>query len=65
VLASPPGRITVGLEAIRRVYEELLATRTRPTFTGDVLPAIRVGDLALTSAEFAVTSVGRPGGSIA
>ncbi len=37
VLANPPGCVTVGIEAIRRVYEQLLATR--PAFTGDVLPS--------------------------
>ncbi len=61
VLANPPGRVTVGIEAIRGVYEQLLATR--PAFIGDVLPATRVGDLALTSAQFATTAAG-PGGSI-
>jgi len=61
VLANPPGRVTVGIEAIRGVYEQLLATR--PAFIGDVLPAIRVGDLALTSAQFATTAAG-PDGSI-
>jgi ketosteroid isomerase-like protein len=47
VLAFPRGRLTTGTEAIRKVYEELLATR--PTFQGTPQPAIVNGDLALTS----------------
>jgi len=41
------GRLAVGAEAIRRVYAELLADP--PAFTGEVRPAIRNGDLAVTS----------------
>jgi ketosteroid isomerase-like protein len=48
VLAFPPGQITVGRAAIRQVYEALLSTR--PTFTSQgQRPALRNGDLALTS----------------
>lgn len=47
VLAFPPGRLAVGTEAIRQVYRELLASP--PRFTGTIRPAIRNGDLALTS----------------
>jgi ketosteroid isomerase-like protein len=47
VLASPSGELTIGRENIRRVYERLLANKTR--FQGDIQPAIRNGDLALTS----------------
>jgi ketosteroid isomerase-like protein len=47
VLAFPRGKLTVGAEAIRKVYEELLATN--PSFEGTPEPAIVNGDLALTS----------------
>jgi ketosteroid isomerase-like protein len=48
VLAFPPGQLTTGSQAIRLVYERLLADR--PTFTaGEQRPALRNGDLALTS----------------
>lgn len=39
-----------GAEAIRRVYEALLADR--PQFAGDVRAALRRGGLALTSTRF-------------
>src|SRR6201996_511539 len=54
VLAGPPGQLTTGSAAIRAVYQQLLAGR--PTFTGDVQPAIRLGDLALTSTRFDITT---------
>lgn len=47
VLALGAGRLAVGTEAIRRFYTELLASP--PRFTGVIRPAIRNGDLALTS----------------
>ncbi len=48
VLALPPGRLATGHEEIRMVYTELLADR--PTFSSaGQSPAIRHGDLALTS----------------
>ncbi len=47
VLALAPGRLAVGTEAIRRAYAELLARR--PSFTGSIRPAIRNGDIAVTS----------------
>ncbi len=50
VIASPPGVLSTGTAAIRRVYEALLADP--PPFRGDVRPAIRHGDLALTSTRF-------------
>ena len=50
LLAFPPRKVTSGHEAIRRVYAELLATK--PKFEGDVQPALRNGDLALTSTRF-------------
>jgi ketosteroid isomerase-like protein len=50
VLALPDGRQAVGTEAIRAAYQQLLARR--PGFAGTVRPALRCGDLALTSAGF-------------
>jgi ketosteroid isomerase-like protein len=48
VLAFPPGQVTTGSQAIRQAYQRLLADR--PTFTaGEQQPALRNGDLALTS----------------
>jgi ketosteroid isomerase-like protein len=47
VLALAPGRVVVGTDAIRRVYAGLLADP--PAFTGAVRPAIRNGDIAVTS----------------
>lgn len=48
VLAFPPGQTTVGRDAIRRVYEQMLAkvTRFEPEET---LPVLANGDLALTA----------------
>jgi ketosteroid isomerase-like protein len=48
VLAFPAGRTTVGREAIRRLYEQMLAKvqRFEPE---ESLPALRMGDIALTS----------------
>ncbi len=50
VLASASGDVVTGGEAIRRMYETLLADP--PQFAGDVRPALRRGDLALTSTRF-------------
>ncbi|MFI7611044.1 YybH family protein [Nonomuraea terrae] len=48
VLAYPPGSVTVGREAIRRLWEKVLAGR--PTFEPETpLPTLVCGDLALTS----------------
>lgn len=47
VLAFPPGQVTVGTEAIRAVYAELLASG--PTFSGEVRPPLEQGGIALTS----------------
>jgi len=48
VLAFPAGQVTVGRQAIRAAYEQLLATR--PQFQlGQQLTTLRHGDLALTS----------------
>lgn len=48
VLALPPGELNIGTEAIRRAYQRLLADRPRLT-PGEQRPALRRGDLALTS----------------
>jgi ketosteroid isomerase-like protein len=50
VLAFPLGKVTAGRDAIRREYERLLAGRT--TLDGESQPALRFGDLALTSTRF-------------
>jgi ketosteroid isomerase-like protein len=47
VLALAPGRLAVGTKAIRLFYTELLASPAR--FTGVIRPAIRNGDIAITS----------------
>jgi ketosteroid isomerase-like protein len=47
VLAVAPGRLAVGAQAIRDVYTVLLASP--PRFTGVIRPAVRNGDIALTS----------------
>jgi ketosteroid isomerase-like protein len=47
VLAIAPGRLAVGAQAIRLFYTELLASP--PRFTGVIRPAIRNGDIAITS----------------
>ena len=47
VLAFPSGQLAVGAEAIRKVYTDLLARR--PRFAGEIRPAIRKGDIAITS----------------
>ncbi|MGW1023166.1 YybH family protein [Streptomyces sp. NPDC002577] len=58
VLAFPPGSGTVGREAIRAVFEKLLADR--PHFTvEEPLPTVRYGDLALTSTRPADDTGGR------
>ncbi|HEY7595708.1 MAG TPA: nuclear transport factor 2 family protein [Actinophytocola sp.] len=49
VLAYPPGSATVGREAIRAVFEQLLAHAPRPFPAESPLPTVRYGDLALTS----------------
>ncbi len=56
VLATPDGELAVGADAIRAVYQALLASR--PQFSGAVQPAVRSGDVALTSTRF-------PGGATA
>lgn len=52
VLALPGADVAAGQQAIRRFYADLLTSR--PTFQpGDQLPALRLGDLALTSTRLA------------
>jgi uncharacterized protein (TIGR02246 family) len=48
VLAFPPGKTTVGREAIRAVYEGLIAQKIefKPE---EPLPTLRIDDLALTA----------------
>ena len=47
VLAFPPGRLVTGRQAIREVYVGFLASR--PRLSGTIRPAIRNGDVAITS----------------
>jgi ketosteroid isomerase-like protein len=47
VLAFAPGQLAVGTAAIRAVYAELLASGL--SFSGDTRPALKQGDIALTS----------------
>jgi ketosteroid isomerase-like protein len=47
VLAFAPGQTAVGTDAIRQVYAQLLASP--PAFAGVIRPAIRNGDIAVTS----------------
>lgn len=56
VLARPGGELAVGTDAIRVVYQALLASP--PQFAGEVQAALRCGDVALTSTRF-------PGGATA
>jgi ketosteroid isomerase-like protein len=48
VLGYPPGQVTVGREAIRSVYERMLAGWPHMELE-EALPTLRSGDLALTS----------------
>jgi ketosteroid isomerase-like protein len=49
VMAYPPGQTTVGRDAIRAVLAKFAAQATLPVPQEQSLPAIRSGDLALTS----------------
>jgi ketosteroid isomerase-like protein len=51
VLAFPIGQVTIGQDAIRRVYEQMLVGR--PSFEGEQRPPLVNGDLALTTTRFA------------
>ncbi len=56
VLALPDGRVAVGSEEIRRFYSTLLSTR--PHFEpGMQRPALRAGNLALTSSQLTTGAV--------
>jgi uncharacterized protein (TIGR02246 family) len=58
VLAFPPGRETVGRDAIRAVLEQMLAQR--PHFElEEPMPTLRHGDIALTSTRPADNTGGR------
>jgi uncharacterized protein (TIGR02246 family) len=58
VLAFPPGKETVGRDAIRGVYEQLIAAK--PEFTEEEpLPTLRHGDIALTATRPADNTGGR------
>ncbi|MGO4428393.1 SgcJ/EcaC family oxidoreductase [Streptomyces sp. MCAF7] len=58
VLAFPPGSQTVGREAIRAVFEQMLAQV--PRFEQEpTLPTVRNGDLAVTSTRPADNTGGR------
>jgi ketosteroid isomerase-like protein len=58
VLAYPPGAVTVGREAIRAVFERMLANA--PRFQEETpLPTVHNGDLALTSTPSADNTGGR------
>lgn len=48
VLAFPPGEVTVGRDAIRAVFEKMLAAAPRFEVE-EALPTARTDDLALTS----------------
>lgn len=48
VLAFPPGHVTVGREAIRAIFEQMLAHNARFE-AEESLPTVRSGDLALTA----------------
>jgi ketosteroid isomerase-like protein len=50
VLAAPTGELVRGAAALRDFYETLFAHP--PQFAGTVSPAVRHGDLALTSTRF-------------
>ncbi|MBV8933664.1 MAG: nuclear transport factor 2 family protein [Kutzneria sp.] len=58
VLAYPPGSPTVGREAIRALYERMLASK--PHFElEEPLPTVRNGDLAVTSTKPSDNTGGR------
>ncbi len=48
VLGYPPGQVTVGREAIRAVFEQVLAAKPHFELEGP-LPTLRYDDLALTA----------------
>jgi ketosteroid isomerase-like protein len=50
VLAYPPGQMTVGREAIRALFEQLVAEMPQIEYE-EPLPTLHFGDLALTSSR--------------
>ena len=50
VLATGPGEVAAGSEAIRQQLAQFLAGM--PKLSGESQPAVRCGDLALTSTKF-------------
>jgi uncharacterized protein (TIGR02246 family) len=58
VLAYPPGSQTVGRDAIRTVFEQMLRQAVRFELE-DALPTVRHGDLALTATRPADGTGGR------
>jgi len=58
-LAFPPGQITNGSEAIRQVFEQVLAGK--PSLAAIQRPTVRMGDLALTSVTWSMTMAGPDG----
>ena len=48
VMAFEPGKLATGIEAIRQVFQDLVASGVKLTL-GDQQPTLRVGDLALGS----------------
>ena len=58
VLAFPPGSVTIGRDAIRTVFEQMLAQPPRFQVE-EPLPTVRNGDLALTSTRPADNTGGR------
>lgn len=58
VLAFPPGRTTVGREAIKKVLVEMLAHASHFE-EEEALPTVRNGDLAITSTRPADNTGGR------
>lgn len=59
LLLDPRGRRIFGIEKIRSFYQELFVRR--PRFNGSPQPAIRVGDVALTSTRFLTPFPGAEG----
>ena len=48
IVAYPPGKLTVGRNAIKALYEQMLAAK--PHFRSETpLPTLRMGDIALTA----------------
>ncbi len=59
VLHFPPGHVTRGVDAIREVFTQFLASR--PTFSVDIKPTLSCGELALTSSRWTMKGTGPDG----